>query len=1204
MQGGPSQNPEPAQEAESREVIPFSEDLRGLRRSLGDPLDPIPQNSTDEELGEMEMVLKKDLRFQTFHEQFRSNELIHTYNALQRQKELEAGQRVNMSEFIVVNQARTYHEYFPIALEHVVSLMEEYEQVRASIPSVPEGIRQKEGQARLYIQALERAVQERVNFANVLLIDNLLGRHFFAEGRETQNAMSMREEYAEKLNTPDSQESFDAASGRSTQELWNRGNALNQRIIDILAGKGGIEGVPDGFFPQQLLLDLLAHRYAEIVEEQQHLARDPNLVDIRQRFEELLRRNDLAREGEGELLSEEVGEEYRKLRSLIHSHFPGFEDKSIRRRELMHSLVAVTEQLGDYHLRVAELTAIQHHFGEHFDFEGAKPSTPDQTPENIREAIARNVSERQQFHLDRMDAFLGSFEANVLNVGAAEITEDFWNEEGGRAFIMSLNDRISNLITIPLPEKLGIREWARNRLKGPLKEAMGWPSDKLNVPFEELPQEDRKSIIERAKSILTAIQEYDRGPMEQLHESIATARLLNSKYPSSKYLGESVQELLPTLSEPITTENLDDMVSQYGAPTVYFLLFDQCDSQLGAVDPPSGFMGEQAALFEKINKNIDVHLDVGSSLYEHGRMWEGFMYYLLAAAAVAFASGALTMRYGPRMARGVGRGVLRQSGRVATRTREALRGLRQRIVGAGESLGEAAKKVAEARIARHARNTVEAVQATRGVSALAKVGVGVDSILLVYEGYQVFRLWKEVGILAESRDLSALIAEAEKLKKPLVWAHTGALAVDATATGILSTHILSGGTKLAFVSTTTGGIALVAIPIGMTMSIGMWESLASSALHEKAGLRDRVEGHDETAIGQSKYAQLWGLGDVSLTLKTGALFSHATVEELEEVNQDEREEIVLGLTLSHLKHTDPRTYELLLQQLVERGRASESAEGVPQKNTINAFRYDTFVSDILLPYVGQEFVRRVEEGGGNQLLKKGYREQLLALNIRKGTFGSYISAQDFHEITFDAAQMLQAWIKNNDDVPSIEEGRALIERSKAETLEQSIESMNQAFGSHAERVLKMSTEELAGLRKRHAQVFVDILYHDHSALEGIVQWRNRVDFAVDKDEGISLIADRLEALNVYLLSSRQLPWLMLRPVQDLNVMKKRVSPNEAFYEADGYRVTDQTASGYRPSAAKYSHASSGTLHNASLKNAEWRHGAVKRYRELLEEFSS
>src|SRR3989344_1268486 len=171
------------------EVALLSVDLRSLRRTAGPPPSPLPENTTNQDLAAMEINLKKDLKFQTFQEQFRSNELIHTYNALQRQKELNEQKPVNIPEFIVVNQARTYHEYFPKVLDHVIGVMERYETLRATIPSVPEEIRMKEGQARVYIQALERAVRERVQFANVLLIDDQLAKHAIREGRDTQDAM-------------------------------------------------------------------------------------------------------------------------------------------------------------------------------------------------------------------------------------------------------------------------------------------------------------------------------------------------------------------------------------------------------------------------------------------------------------------------------------------------------------------------------------------------------------------------------------------------------------------------------------------------------------------------------------------------------------------------------------------------------------------------------------------------------------------------------------------------------------------------------------------------------------------------------------------------------------------------------------------------------------------------------------------------------
>jgi hypothetical protein len=580
-------------EARERERTPlFADDLKHLDGTAGAPQPRIPEPITQEKLDRMERELTQDNRFDSFSEQFRANELLYRSNALQRQAELDdpqKRQKVNREEFAVVNEAVTYYEYFPRVVQNVSQILRAYESIRSDprLPPLPATLRQGEGEASLYLKALEGALAERVAYANVLLIDGKLSKHGGDEGE----LMHLKEQY---LRDPRLSESSKQALSSDLPAKWRRGNELNQRIIDILAGAGGIQGVREGFFPQSLYFDILTWRYEQLLEEEKAIVRDRSL---------------------------EPTEKKKRLARLTKE-----------RTDLKDAMILTTDDLGRYQLSMAELTTIQHQFGDHFEFEGVRPSTPDQTPENIRRAVAETTKQRSEFHLNRVQAFSRVVREEILSVGALEMTEDYWNEYG-RKGIQAYSRAMARFFTFPLPETFGIRQHFVEKLSGPLDAALGWPEEKDT--WEELTPDEKKEVLKKTKSVADAVRGFDQTKLQLFQETVGVIRAMP---PAERFIGENVQEPLP--DEHVVPGNYKNLIEKYGGATVYAMLFRQLDADWGSPDGRKGLMGEYSTFYRKIEETIGTHINVAEAAFEQQRAYERLSLSLLSAALLALGAGA------------------------------------------------------------------------------------------------------------------------------------------------------------------------------------------------------------------------------------------------------------------------------------------------------------------------------------------------------------------------------------------------------------------------------------------------------------------------------------------------------------------------------------------------------------------------------------
>jgi hypothetical protein len=276
-------------------------------------------------------------------------------------------------------------------------------------------------------------------------------------------------------------------------------------------------------------------------------------------------------------------------------------------------------------------------------------------------------------HLGQMDAFLNTVEKDVLSKGLRVRMEDLWNKNG-RDAVREITHRIAAFFTFAVPEKFGLKEAAKDALTAPLDEALGWPAGKDR--WEQLTDAEKEAVQKKATSILDLIEHFDRTKAENFHETVQLAQGMKPASASALEtvpFDESGQVILP--SERVTKGNINTLISAHGEAVASLMLLRQLQGDFGSGQPPSGFLGAYAEFLQGVNKNIDVHLDVGRVLNILGKRYDDLMKWLLIAAGVGFAIGVagtiVVLKVGSKAARAVvgglwsgAKGIARLPGRL------------------------------------------------------------------------------------------------------------------------------------------------------------------------------------------------------------------------------------------------------------------------------------------------------------------------------------------------------------------------------------------------------------------------------------------------------------------------------------------------------------------------------------------------------------
>lgn len=621
----PAEAPDSANELQGR--------VDKLKKTYGVPL-PLADSMDQKALEQKLFEISADSTCRDFSELLTFNELLYRKNALQREAAMNRpGSQVDRAEFITTNQGETYFKYMRQILSHTIQTMDNYLTLRRNLPSIPTEIQQLESDIGNFSIELERVLQERLDFGNAALAQNLLMVQRNRRGEVMQNQQTLMNQLEALKKNMDA-----AGKAAITQQdriaIRIHSNALDQKIIELVANKGHL--------PSELLLSLQGERYRIVLEQQKSLVRDKGLAKERIEWENLRAKNARVREGKGEALTEEEGKRFLELQELVNRNIPGYKTLSDERRALTDEIVHTTENLSEYHEQAQELLIVQSQFKTSDDLGGATPPNPDDTPALVRQKIDQVTQQRANFHRERLSDFVNNFEEEVLVIGFPERVEDFSNKSG-REFVRTISNQISSLVTLPAPKTAGIRDFLRRRFAGPLNDAVGWPIEKMDKKFEELEPSEQQEVMRKAKSIADAVREFDRNKLRNVQNALG---VIQSLPPAKQALGEAPKDPLPELPQGgLTSDNVQEFIKEHGLPTAYALAIQQLDGAMG--DPESGFIGEVKIFTDKINDVVDIHLETADALYKQSTEWKRWMYALLAAAL----GGAAAMYLAPKILR-------------------------------------------------------------------------------------------------------------------------------------------------------------------------------------------------------------------------------------------------------------------------------------------------------------------------------------------------------------------------------------------------------------------------------------------------------------------------------------------------------------------------------------------------------------------------
>ncbi len=724
----PEQPPERLREG----AVPPPEALQrhadALRRVYGIPQalpESMDQNAMDAQLSSM----REDAAYNDLAELIRYNQLVNRKNALQREAQAEqpAGAQVNLPEFVTVNQGETFFEYYQSILSQTLKATDDYLVLRRTVSVVPPEVLAEERQTEIFLQELKAAAERRLNFSNASLVSYLLAVQRDRRGvvMQDQRTLTLQFEELKKKLDPAGLAAIIAGDGTAVRI---HSNTLDQRIIELIAQKGHL--------PSKMLLGLQAQRYADILAQQKSVIRDGGLARERAEWEALSARNKAAREGNGKPLTEQEGFRFQQLKELLDRAMPGYAALSAERREFSDGMVRTADSLSAYHERSLELLIMQSQFKSSDVTEGATAPNPDQTPLPVREKIDEVTQMRADFHRERIGAFVGRFEEEVLTMGLPERIEDFSNKTG-REFVRQISNSMSYLFTLPAPESLGIRDYLRGRLAGPLNDAMGWPADKMDLPFEQLTQDEQQAVMTKMRSIADAVRSFDRMKMENVKGSLAVIQALP---PAKEALGQAPKDPLPEIGARITTANMNALIEEHGLATVYVLAIRQLNDDMG--DPQSGFIGEVQKFTDAVNTNLDVHLDTADALFKQGDEWRRWMWGLLLAAL----GGAVATYLAPKILRA---GVRAMRGRPASPSATP------------RGQAPAAEAPAAAPAARAAEGTSAVDDVIRNQERLAElIAARGGRVLQAGEALEFLRVAEQSGAITLDRSTMALLRDS------------------------------------------------------------------------------------------------------------------------------------------------------------------------------------------------------------------------------------------------------------------------------------------------------------------------------------------------------------------------------------------------------------------------------------------------------------
>jgi hypothetical protein len=584
-----------------REHIPLSDAVSALQNTLGRDRhleEPASSGTIDRELSlDQQRVVYTDMEDLSYHNAMRWRK-----KSMQLQKFIkdslgyEPGEA--RRELITANQAITYNEYFPAVLRQLTEFTARYDdEMEAMFPSLPPARREQllaeRAQALRYIEAVRAIVLDRLHFTNVRGLDEalykspndpaiakMLADEFALLSQRSREAIQReRDMNAERLQAdknPKRQSELltDIFRNRNTHIL-----DLENDLIEMLKGNPegkDLPGAPKDFLPQRLYLRLLQERYAQLRGLQVEIAGKKEWS-----------------EGERRAAQDTI---------------------RLERRQRMSQMVGVTQLLAAHHVGMAELSAIQHQFGDEYILDGVSRPLKATTDEKVRDKVDTSIDGTRVFHLERLQGMLTEVDRafnprgmkNLTDAGVMELVKK----------VDGLSGMLRGLISAGMPE-------------GEMKKTMGqWMDTHLPLAITEALESDvgpdgrPLSKAKKMESIVKVIKRFRDAQSVQRYRETVT--VLQAMPPPKEFVMDDVQGQVITSfsgkrfdkSPAGTSVTIDGVPVSINGATATVLMLRQMKSDGEA------FAGDYGTFLREMEDLVDIRLSLIAEVNRIADSWK------------------------------------------------------------------------------------------------------------------------------------------------------------------------------------------------------------------------------------------------------------------------------------------------------------------------------------------------------------------------------------------------------------------------------------------------------------------------------------------------------------------------------------------------------------------------------------------------------
>lgn len=635
----------PERAAEQDEWAVYRASVQALDTSMGESV-VLPQTPpTEQELQALMLKFQTQGTVSGFLEMTAANEVMAKSAAIEFGADAESeGPResaFNRGEYIVAQQMGTYYEGLSSAMTYIRDYMARNESVQDMIAVLPEADRVKVEELRtkskMYMLKLSSLMDERVRLFNTRAAIRVLQKQGQLQGAALQTRI---DEIIAASGLPD--EGKEAVSG-GAETMSRYAYTLEESIILHAAGQrkvtdaeGKVTLEDEGFYPQQLYLEILKLRYTQILEMQKDIVR-------------------AGRHEGGQVAKEQLDQE---------------------RKSVMEQMIALTHEIGAYQIRMTGLFTDQNLFAE-LNVDGAAFSVPGSTDPEVRRRLQEGMQKSKDFHLSQVEGMTETAET-AFSPGIFEVVRDA--AVSGTIRINEFQTRVLNLIG-KLDFGSGIISGPlKDYLSGPMAEAMGWPRDPETGELKaSLTAAEREKIAEKLGSLVAILNEFQQnGHMNDVQATTGALRALDATDGVADLEIGHPKEPLPTEAGVIGAADVPVKLAEYqerlgmsredAVATLHVVLQFKLQEYWGEPNPSmnggTGFIGAYASMLSKVEHLIGVQLDVAGALFETSqRFYNAATVTAIAAGGTFVALGVIGAGAGPA----VGRMALRGPASIARR---------------------------------------------------------------------------------------------------------------------------------------------------------------------------------------------------------------------------------------------------------------------------------------------------------------------------------------------------------------------------------------------------------------------------------------------------------------------------------------------------------------------------------------------------------